>query len=599
MVAKAKPKGEPPIHPIANPPRSGPMSLEDVVQLAARVEFMWRQAMNNCLFYIKNYVMIEDKDSPDPVCRFEIWPKQEEALDVFLHHRLSIVLKARQLGLSWLSIAYASWRIVFRPGYTVIALSKREDEALELVRRMRFILKYLPKWMIQEKKYASKDFSGPVWEATTSMVTIYHPDSEPATFKSFTSSEDSARSFTANLVILDEWAFQQFAGKIWSAAFPTINRPGGGQVIGISTAKMGTFFEETWDGAVIGKNDFKPVFLPWWSDPRRTQEWYDNTRRNLPHSYLQEYPSTPEEAFSVGEMTAFPEFDIDVHVCPPFPIPSHWRRWMAVDNGYDDPFWWGWLAVSEDGDVYLYREFTRSPGEPKLTYSEQAAKVAELCTYVRYEGGMEIPFLEPLDYIVCGKDAWNTHHRDVTGKNLIDYYLEGGLRHANFIPAITDRRLRKVTMHEYLRPEYDANIGKYRAKLTIFSSCSTILDTLPRLPKDEKDPEKVADCSIDHCLTGDTLIDTIGGQAAIRDLVGKEGLVHCYNEELEAHTVARFFDVHKTAADVPVFEVTLDDGRSFKATDYHPVLTSEGWKLVSELQPGDEIVDIGPELIDH
>lgn len=495
-MAKAKPSAAP------APKARGPLSMEEVVQLAAKVEFMWRRAMNDCLYFIKTYVMIEDKDSPDPVCHFDMWPAQEEALSVFLGHRLSIVLKARQLGLSWLSLAYAVWRLVFRPGYTVIALSKREDEALELARRVRFILKYLPKWMIQEKKYASRDFAGPVWESTTSSVTIYHPDSEPAVFKSFTSSEDSARSFTANLVILDEWAFQQFARQIWSAAYPTINRPGGGQVIGISTAKMGTFFEEMWGLASSGKNSFKAVFLPWWSDPRRDQKWYENSKRDMPHSYLQEYPATPEEAFSVGELTAFPEFDIDIHVCTPFPIPSHWRRWIGLDNGYDDPFYWGWFAVSENGDLYLYREFTRERGEPKLTYSEQAARVLELCTYTRFDDGMEVKFVEPLDYIVAGKDAWNTHHRDVTGKSLIDYYREGGLTQVNFIPAITDRRLRKVTMHEYLKPEYDANTKRYKAKLTIFNTCSSIIDTLPRLPKDEKDPEKVADCAIDHGFDG-------------------------------------------------------------------------------------------------
>lgn len=475
-----------------------PMSNQEIIQLAAKIEYMWRRAAEDCLHYITTYVKIENKDSPDPVASFDIWPKQEEALNIFLNWKLSIVLKARQLGLSWLSLAYASQGLVFRPGYTVIALSKREDEANELARRVVFILRHLPKWMIQEKKYASRDFSGPVWESTMSTVTIFHPDSEPATFGSFTSSPDAARSFTASLVILDEWAFQQFAQQIWSAAYPTINRPGGGQVIGISTPKIGSFFEDMWHLASEGKNSFKAIFLPWWSDPRRDGEWYENTKRDLPQSYLQEYPSTPEEAFSVGEMTAFPEFSLDVHVCTPFAIPGHWRRWMCLDNGYDDPFYWGWMAVNEDGDVYLYREFTRQRGDPKLTYSEQAAKVKELSTYVHWEGTHEVEILEPCDYIVAGKDAWAGHHRDTSGKNLIDYYRDGGLDHSNFIPAITDRRLRKSTFHEYLRIENDSVAGSKKAKLTIFNTCTGIIDSLPRLPKDDKDPEKVLDCSIDH-----------------------------------------------------------------------------------------------------
>ena len=85
--------------------------------------------------------------------------------------------------------------------------------------------------------------------------------------------------------------------------------------------------------------------------------WYLESKAALPASYLQEYPSTPDEAFSSGSATAFPEFDLEVHVCEPFNIPEHWRRWISVDNGYDHPFCWLWYAVDEDGNVYVYREF--------------------------------------------------------------------------------------------------------------------------------------------------------------------------------------------------------------------------------------------------
>jgi len=94
-------------------------------------------------------------------------------------------------------------------------------------------------WMAQEKKFTEPGFAGPIWEATTLTVTIHHPNGEPSTFKAETSGPDSGRSFTANLVILDEWAFQQFAEEIWAASYPTINRPTGGQVIGLSTNKIG------------------------------------------------------------------------------------------------------------------------------------------------------------------------------------------------------------------------------------------------------------------------------------------------------------------------------------------------------------------------
>lgn len=475
--------------------------LKSLLQVSAVVELSYRKASDNILFYIEEYVRIEDRDSLEIAVPFTLWDGQKTVLKTFEEKRLSIILKARQLGLSWLALAYASHGLIFKSGYQVIALSKREEEAKELTRRIGFILRHLPGWLVREKKYAPKNFTGATWETTTSTVTIYHPNGEQSTFISLTSSPDSGRSFTANLAIIDEWAFQMWAREIWAAAYPTINRPTGGQVIGISTAKIGTLFEDVWNDAVEGKNDFTPIFLPWWTDPRRTKDWYEKSKTALPDSYLQEYPSTPEEAFSVGELTAFPEFSVDIHVCDDFTPPEHWRRWMAVDNGYDDPFSWYWLAVDENGTVFIYREFTRDPDEPKLIYSEQAKRVKELSTYTRIGGnGQVVEVQEGCAFRVAGKDAWSTHHRDQTGKKLVDYYQDGGL--ANFVPAITDRRLRKAVWHEYLKPYWDEVSQTWTARVQICRSCRKLIETLPRLPKDEKDPEKVADCSIDHWYDG-------------------------------------------------------------------------------------------------
>ena len=70
--------------------------------------------------------------------------------------------------------------------------------------------------------------------------------------------------FTANLIILDEWAFQQYAEEIWTSGFPTVNRPGGGQVIGLSTMRLGTLFARLWQEG----DAFHRIFLPWDTETR-------------------------------------------------------------------------------------------------------------------------------------------------------------------------------------------------------------------------------------------------------------------------------------------------------------------------------------------
>ncbi|MGE5327998.1 MAG: terminase large subunit domain-containing protein [Deltaproteobacteria bacterium] len=213
---------------------------------------------------------------------------------------------------------------------------------------------------------------------------------------------------------------------------------------------------------------------------------------------LENLPEAQKKAFLYGdwdvfEGQAFEEWNYDIHVVQPFIIPAHWAKWRSCDNGYTDPFAWYWLAVDEQGTVFIYREFTRDYEDPKISYSDQAKRVIEL------SGN------ENISATVCGHDAWNVHHLTITqstplGKSFVDYYADGGLYDCT--RAITDRTLRKTTWHEYLKPYFDENIQKTTSKVKIFSTCTKLIETLPQLIMDEKDPEKVKDCTIDHWYDG-------------------------------------------------------------------------------------------------
>lgn len=461
--------------------------VNEDLELLVAMEDEWQYCANNVEYFIDTYVWIKDPDSPEGKTRFRLWEDQKRALREIQENRLNIILKARQLGITWLVLAYALHGLLFKQGYVAIGLSQRDDDAMELVARINFMLENLPKWMLRNVKY----------KTTGHEVTIYRKNGEQSRFRVMASTKSAGRSWTANLIILDEWAFHPWADEIFTSAYPTVNRPTGGKVIGLSTAKRQTLFHEIWDNA--DKYLFHRIFLPWRADPRRDDEWYQNTLATLGRTRaMQEYPSTPEEAFSAGEDTAFPEFSREIHVIEPFEIPKHWRRWMAVDNGYSDPFYWCWFAVDEDGQVYVYREYTRSHEDEKVYYTDQAKQVRKLCTYTELENGQPVEKLEKIDYIVAGHDAWNKHHRDQSGKSLLDYYREGGIDFTGFVKAVTDRRLRKATVHEYLKPVWDENLQTYHTKVKIFKTCKTLIETLPNLLVDEKDPEIVADCDIDH-----------------------------------------------------------------------------------------------------
>src|SRR5579872_5889662 len=63
---------------------------------------------------------------------FHLWPEQRRVAGLLQDNRLVAVLKARQLGLTWLVLAFALWLLLFHPIATVLLFSRRDDEAVDL-----------------------------------------------------------------------------------------------------------------------------------------------------------------------------------------------------------------------------------------------------------------------------------------------------------------------------------------------------------------------------------------------------------------------------------------------------------------------------------
>lgn len=61
-----------------------------------------------------------------------------------------------------------------------------------------------------------------------------------------------------------------------------------------------------------------------------------------------------------AEGQVYEQYDPEIHLIEPFPIPMHWRRIRSIDFGFTNPFVCQWWAVDGDGRMYLYREIYRS-----------------------------------------------------------------------------------------------------------------------------------------------------------------------------------------------------------------------------------------------
>lgn len=211
---------------------------------------------------------------------------QRSVLRAMELERLIIFLKARQLGISWLVCGYALHQCLTVPGYPVLALSRGQDEANELIRRIGILYhqhadkKNLPALTTENKGSLEWDGYGRVI--------------------SLAATKNAGRSLTAALAVLDEWAFMQWPRETLAAIKPTIDA--GGKLFIISSADgMGTPYHQHWLAAKSGANGYKAIFLPWYARPDRDAGWRE---RKLAESggdeagVKREYPANDIEAFT-------------------------------------------------------------------------------------------------------------------------------------------------------------------------------------------------------------------------------------------------------------------------------------------------------------
>lgn len=255
-----------------------------------------RKCRKSAAYFIMNYVKIyaanNDVDSggTGTWIPFKLWLEQLQVLDMFILYQLVIVLKARQLGLTWLALAYALWLMLFRPAATVLIFSRRDDESKYLLsdERLKGMFSALPDWL--QDDITKSDHH--IWTLKNG-----------STAKAFPTS--GGDSYTATLAIVDEADLIDNLGKLLSSVKPTID--GGGKMFLISRvdkSKPQSRFKKMYLAAKQGLTSWKCIFLPWNVRPERTIEWYEQEKRNTLEDtgtlddLWEKYPATDAEALS-------------------------------------------------------------------------------------------------------------------------------------------------------------------------------------------------------------------------------------------------------------------------------------------------------------
>lgn len=212
---------------------------------------------------------------------------------------------------------------------------------------------------------------------------------------------------------------------------------------------------------------------------------------------LASLPEAQRKQFLEGDWNtvkgaAFEEFDRPkgTHVIEPFDIPRSWYRFRAADWGYSSPFCCLWFAVDYDSNLYVYREYY-GKGVIADTWARNVAAMEkqERIWYGVIDGSTNIKRGE------TGPSIYETINTEIKASGSVPF------RFADRSPGSRAAGKQEVHKRLAIRPtglvDKDGN-DILKPSLFIFNTCVNLIRTLPMLPLDRLDPEKVEKKSEDH-----------------------------------------------------------------------------------------------------
>lgn len=249
----------------------------------------WLVCAESFLYWCATYVQIYDATAGEWLS-FVLWKAQAGVVRTLLTNLLVVILKARQVGLTWLVLAFGLWLMLFFPAATILLFSKRDNEAIDLLDfRLKGMYERLPEWMKCESVVTDNDHE---WQLSNGSRALSFPTT-------------GGRSYTATMVIVDEADFIPDLGAVLSATQPTIDA--GGRMVILSSANKLTplsRFKELFREAHKRTVKWVAVFLAWDVAPWRTKEWHAQKKSDALRiertldDFSKEYPTTWTEALS-------------------------------------------------------------------------------------------------------------------------------------------------------------------------------------------------------------------------------------------------------------------------------------------------------------
>jgi hypothetical protein len=305
---------------------------------------------------------------------FKTYDFQTDLLEDFNDYRFTVILKARQLGISTIVGAYVAWLMLFHRDKNILVVATKLNTAANLVKKVKSMIKHMPKWLLISEISVDNRNS---FELTNG-----------SQVKASSTSGDAGRSEALSLLVVDEAAHIENLNELWTGLYPTIST--GGRCIALSTPNgVGDWFHETYVKSESAQNEFHFVRLPWQVHPDRDSEWFDIETKNMSRRQIaQEYECNFNTS---GETVIYGEDITKLKKLIKDPI---------YRTGFDRNFWI-WEEFKPENTYLLVADVARGDGKDSSVYhifkletmeiiAEYQGKVTpDLFTNIVYDAGKE------------------------------------------------------------------------------------------------------------------------------------------------------------------------------------------------------------------
>jgi hypothetical protein len=240
----------------------------------------YTKCMRNTPYALKAYLQTYD-NTVSKYVPLDLFPDQVRLIEDYDSYNENIALKYRQAGVSTVTAAWASKKLVFakkQKPEKILIIANKLDTSVEMANKIRSFTEQWPEWVgigFSAEKNSQRHFKL----------------SNDCEVKAVATSKDALRGYTPTILIFDEAAFIEADNDFWSACMASLST--GGKVIVVSTPNgYDPIYYEIYDQALRGMNEFKISEMYWYRDPRYTKDLFMVKTNDLVHFLLnrEDYP---------------------------------------------------------------------------------------------------------------------------------------------------------------------------------------------------------------------------------------------------------------------------------------------------------------------